>query len=154
MSRLTRDGMARPASRDQILRSERTWTGKYLILCVQLTTCRIGNLTRLIHTLLCVMTIYTHTLGSSIKRHEKDFGPCSQWSHLLLIDVFTCFPLTGLRFRCVSYFRFFFNVLLERVLSALMLRALAVGRRRQFESLGVVTLLVKCRITFFRMTLR
>ena len=34
----------------------RTGTGKYSF-SAQLTTSRIGNLTRLIHTLLCVMTI-------------------------------------------------------------------------------------------------
>ena len=49
MSRLTRDGTAEPVSRDQ-------FSGTYgdrgiLIFPVQLTTSRIGNLTRLIHTL-------------------------------------------------------------------------------------------------------
>ena len=40
-----------------------TGTGKYSSFPVQLTTSRIGNLTRLIHTLLYVMTIrtYIHT---------------------------------------------------------------------------------------------
>ena len=57
MSRLTRDGTAEPVSRDQILRYAR---GQGNIMCpVQLTTSRIGNLTRLIHTLLYVMTIHT-----------------------------------------------------------------------------------------------
>ena len=49
MIRLARDGTAEPVSRDQIL--GRTRTGKYSFFHVQLTTCRIGNLTRLIHTL-------------------------------------------------------------------------------------------------------
>ena len=35
----------------------RTGTGKYLFFCVQLIRTRIGNLTRLIHILLYVMTI-------------------------------------------------------------------------------------------------
>ena len=49
MSRLTRDGTAESVSRDQVLRRER---GQGIfIFPVQLTTCRIGNLTRLIHTL-------------------------------------------------------------------------------------------------------
>ena len=49
MSRLTRDGTADPVSRDQILRCER---GQGIIIFpVQLITSRIGNLTRLIHTL-------------------------------------------------------------------------------------------------------
>ena len=56
MSRLTRDGTAEPVSRDQILRHARGHGN--MIFPVQLTTSRIGNLTRLIHTLLYVMTIY------------------------------------------------------------------------------------------------
>ena len=60
MSRLTRDGTAEPVSRDQILRHARGQGNT--IFPVQLTTSRIGNLTRLIHTLLYVMTIHTHTL--------------------------------------------------------------------------------------------
>ena len=50
MSRLTRDGTAEPVSRDQILRHLRG-PGN-IIFPVQLTTSRIGSLTRLIHTLL------------------------------------------------------------------------------------------------------
>ena len=57
MSRLTRDGTAEPVSRDQILRHVRGQGN--IIFLVQLTTSRIGNLTRLIHTLLFVMTIHT-----------------------------------------------------------------------------------------------
>ena len=56
MSRLTRDGTAEPVSRDQILRHARGQGN--IIFLVQLTTSRIGNLTRLIHTLLYVMTIH------------------------------------------------------------------------------------------------
>ena len=58
MSRLTRDGTAEPVSRDQILRHARGQGN--IIFPVQLTTCRIGNLTRLIHTLQYVMTIHTY----------------------------------------------------------------------------------------------
>ena len=47
MSRLTRDGTAEPVSRDQILRHVRGQ--RNTIFPVQLTTSRIGNLTRLIH---------------------------------------------------------------------------------------------------------
>ena len=57
MSRLTRDGTAEPVSRDQILRHARGQGD--IFFPVQLTTSRIGNLTRLIHTLLYVMTIHT-----------------------------------------------------------------------------------------------
>ena len=42
---MTRDGTAEPISRDHMLR----------FFPFQLTTSRIGNLTRLIHTLLCIM---------------------------------------------------------------------------------------------------
>ena len=55
MSRLTRDGTAEPVSRDQILRHARGQGS--IVFPVQLTTSRIGNLTRLIHSLLYVMTI-------------------------------------------------------------------------------------------------
>ena len=58
MSRLTRDGTAEPVSRDQILRHARGQGD--IIFLVQLTTSRIGNLTRFIHTLLYVMTIHTY----------------------------------------------------------------------------------------------
>ena len=58
VSRLTRDGAAEPVSRDQILRHARGQGN--IIFPVQLTTSRIGNLTRLIHTLLYVMTIHTY----------------------------------------------------------------------------------------------
>ena len=64
MSRLTRDGTAEPVSRDQILRHARGQGN--IIFPVQLTTSRIGNLTRLIHTLLYVMTI--HRDGSMRRR--------------------------------------------------------------------------------------
>ena len=50
MSRLTRDGTAEPVSRGQIFRRGRG-QGNTNIFLVQLTTSRIGNLTRLIHTL-------------------------------------------------------------------------------------------------------
>ena len=59
MSRLTRDGTAETVSRDQILRRER---GQGIFFFpVQLTTCRMGNLTRLIHTLAICVTI--HNVG-------------------------------------------------------------------------------------------
>ena len=61
MSRLTRVGTAETVSQDQILMHVR---GQGNIRSpVQLITSRIGNLSRLIHTLLYVMTIhaYIHT---------------------------------------------------------------------------------------------
>ena len=51
-----RDGWTRLAGPNS---QARTGTGK-IIFPVQLTTSRIGNLTRLIHTLLYVMTIQTY----------------------------------------------------------------------------------------------
>ena len=69
MSRLTRDGTAEPVSRDQILRHARGQGN--IIFPVQLTTSRIGNLTRSIHTLLYVMTIHTyiHLLNCTLPRN-------------------------------------------------------------------------------------
>ena len=58
MSRLMRDGTAESVSRDQIFRRER---GQGILTSpVQLTTSRIGNLTRLVHTLAICVTIHTH----------------------------------------------------------------------------------------------
>ena len=60
MSRLMRDGTAEPVSRDQIevfsYMQKKIYSGanadrEILIFPVQLTTSRIGNLTRLIHAL-------------------------------------------------------------------------------------------------------
>ena len=65
MSRLTRYGTAEPISRDQIRRH--AWGQGKIIFPIQLTTSRIGNLTRLIHTLLYVMTI--HTLSTCTAFH-------------------------------------------------------------------------------------
>ena len=53
MSRLTRDGTGEPVSRDQAYGDRGIF-----IFPVQLATSRIGNLTRLINTLLWVMTIH------------------------------------------------------------------------------------------------
>ena len=59
MSRLTRDGTTELVSRDQVLRRERGQGNIMLIFLVQRTTSRIGILTRLIPTLLYVMTMYS-----------------------------------------------------------------------------------------------
>ena len=56
MSRLTRDETTEPVLRDQILRHEREQ--EVLIFPVQLTTGKIGNLTRLVHTLAIRVTIH------------------------------------------------------------------------------------------------
>ena len=50
MTRLTRHGTTETVSRDQIIRRERG-QGKVYFPCSAATTCRMGNLTRLIHTL-------------------------------------------------------------------------------------------------------
>ena len=64
MSRLTRDGTVEPVSRDQILRHVR---GQGIfIFPVQLTTSRIGNLTRLIHTLLYQILRHARGQGNII----------------------------------------------------------------------------------------
>ena len=79
MSRLTRDGTAEPVSRDQILRHARGQGN--IIFPVQLTTSRIGNLTRLIHTLLYVITIHTYILLKAVKVTDR----------LTVVDVALCF---------------------------------------------------------------
>ena len=52
---MTRDGTAEPVSRERILRHE---PGSIFVFPVQLTTCRTGNLTQLIHALAICVTIY------------------------------------------------------------------------------------------------
>ena len=59
MGRLMRDGTLPKPSREAKF-SGANGDREMLIFPVQLTTSRIGNLTQLIHTLLCVMTIHTH----------------------------------------------------------------------------------------------
>ena len=100
MSRLTRNGTAEPVSRDQILRHARGQGN--ISFPVQLTTSRIGNLTRLIHTLLYVMAIHTyivyiHTgtcyLFAAMRRYSatkppvRD-GPCTWLSFCNVFYVF------------------------------------------------------------------
>ena len=67
MIRLTRDGTAEPVSPPncQALTRRR----KYSFFPVELTTCRIGNLTRLIHTLaICVaIHIIVHSCTAVVK---------------------------------------------------------------------------------------
>ena len=71
MSRLTRNGTAEPVSRDQILRHARGQGN--IIFPVQLTTSRIGNLARLIHTLLYAMTIHTYIHTINIKSDLRGY---------------------------------------------------------------------------------
>ena len=58
MSRVTQNGTAEPVSRDHI--SGANADRDTFIFPVQLTTSRIGNLTRLIHTLAICMSIHTY----------------------------------------------------------------------------------------------
>ena len=64
MSRLTRDETAEPVSRDQIHRRERGQ--RNIHFSFQLTTSRIGNLTRLIHGLAKCVTIHTSLLRKTV----------------------------------------------------------------------------------------
>ena len=73
MSMLTRDKTAEPVSRDQILRRERGQS--FFFFPVQLTTCRIGNLTRLIHTLAIYVTIHTYIHTYIHKVREEGVEP-------------------------------------------------------------------------------
>ena len=73
MSVLTRDGTAVLVSRDQILRRESYFP-------VQLTTSRIGSLTRLIHTLaIYVTTHYIHAGAPAATRIVSSFFPSVSW---------------------------------------------------------------------------
>ena len=58
MGRLTRDGTADPSLETKF---SGTHGDRGILIFLQLTTSRIGNLTRLIHTLLYVMTIHIYT---------------------------------------------------------------------------------------------
>ena len=69
MSRLTRDGTAETVSRDQSSRANRD--REIFVYPVQLTTSRIGNLTRLINTFAICVTI--HTFGD--RQDESMVGP-------------------------------------------------------------------------------
>ena len=57
MSRLTRDGTAETVSETKF--SGANGNREIFIFPIQLTTCRTGNLTRLIHTLAICVTIQT-----------------------------------------------------------------------------------------------
>ena len=65
MSRLTRDVTAGPISRDKILRRERGQENIHFP--VQLTTNRVGNLTRLILVVVVVVVSTLKTVLTSIK---------------------------------------------------------------------------------------
>ena len=70
MSKLTRDGTAEPVPRDQILSAN--GDREILINPVQLTTCGIGNLTRLIHTLAICVTIHTYIHSLRIRDRKQE----------------------------------------------------------------------------------
>ena len=80
MSRLARDGTAETVSRDQILRRERAQGNIHF--SVQLTSNRIGNLTRLVLILAIRVTIYTHIKGCSGGIDAKNGNK----KHPLLVD--------------------------------------------------------------------
>ena len=86
MSRLTQDGTAEPVSRDQILRHARGQGN--IIFPVQLTTSRIGNLTRLIHTLLYVCDDHTY-IHTSYMHTYSIYKYVPRWSF-----TFRVFPAT------------------------------------------------------------
>ena len=102
MGRLTRDRTAEPVSRDQILSRHVRRQGN-IHFPVQLTTSRIDNLTRLIHTLLHVMTMHTfaHVCKNSIIISEaaRSFCYVLLLSHFLpysaICDDHTFLPTKG-----------------------------------------------------------
>ena len=87
MGRLTWDGTAEAVSRDQIIRRVRGQGN--IIFPVQLTTGRIGNLTRLIHTLLCVMTIRTCSAERRLCNHFSGVLYCIQYKLMVLAYLVT-----------------------------------------------------------------
>ena len=64
MSRLTREGTAEPSRETKL--SGANADREIFIFPVQLTTSRIGNLTRLIHTLAICVTIHTTRLSATV----------------------------------------------------------------------------------------
>ena len=88
MSRLTRDGTAEPISRDQFLRRERGY-GNVLFVPVQLTTSRIGNLTRLTQTLLHISDdhayIHTYTVHKVITGHTCILNSSSRMGSVTIL---------------------------------------------------------------------
>ena len=60
MSKLTRDGLPKPSREAKF--SDANGDREIFIFPVQLTTSRIGNLTRLIHTLAVCVTIQTYIM--------------------------------------------------------------------------------------------
>ena len=73
MSRLTRDGTAEIVWRDQFPRRVHG-DREISIFPVQLITSRIDSLSRLMHTLLYVMTIHTYILPR-VRRHRASIVP-------------------------------------------------------------------------------
>ena len=92
MSRLTRDGTAEPVSRDQFLRRELNAEREIFIFPVQLmTTRRIGNLTRLIHTLAVCVTILEEryqSVRSSRINYSNDIDQCQNGSSNNLLTLY------------------------------------------------------------------
>ena len=96
MSRLTQDGTVEPVSRDQILRHARGQGN--IIFPVKLTTSRIGKLTRLIHTLLYVMTIHTYRRepgrdGRILSDHRQDGNDEVHRLQVTYTPVLSTYPL-------------------------------------------------------------
>ena len=103
MGRLTRDGTAQLVSRDQILWRER---GQVISIFfpVQLTTRRIGNLTRSTHTPLHVMTVHTyHLVRIGLKNEVLTIEMFNQTLHFQ--DDRDFFTLLWRHHKCLNYGR-------------------------------------------------
>ena len=74
MSRLSRDGTAEPVSRDQIVSAN--GDGEISVFPVQLTTRRIGSLTRLIPTLAMCSTKHTTTFRAFFISLTQSIAVC------------------------------------------------------------------------------
>ena len=76
-----------PVSRDQILRRE-CGQGNINFPCAQLTTCRIGNFTRLIHTLDVCVTIIPYNICRRPGSHTFVFFPFAYLEMSLFPSIF------------------------------------------------------------------
>ena len=90
MSKLTRGGTAEPVTRNQILRRKREEGN--ICFPVQRTKTRVGNLTRLVHTLLYAMTIHTRSRVTQIVLTNVDVDTLMKaWlPRMLVMFTFSC----------------------------------------------------------------
>ena len=108
------------------------------IFPVQLTTSRIGNLTRLIHTLLYVMTIHTYI---------HTYIHCAVVQQNSLVDYYCCFHLTSGTSTAVGPSIVYRNRK-RTLLSQSTLREEFVEKKYQvFDIIGLLSILVQVNLS-------